>query len=124
MVPCLCPLTDWRSVPQMIPGSRPPPEPTGLRPADAFGLLFVLCAAALYAWGCVDFTLPPTEDAAMLMRYARHPAAGHGFVWNVGGPPFDGAAAFLFLVAMGLLHIGGLPLGTSVLALSAGGLFA
>ncbi|MFT6399365.1 MAG: hypothetical protein ACJAYU_004130, partial [Bradymonadia bacterium] len=29
----------------------------------------------------------PSEDAAMLMRYSEHLAAGHGIVWNPGEAP-------------------------------------
>src|SRR6476660_6300235 len=30
------------------------------------------------------------EDAMISMRYARHVADGHGFVWNIGEAPIEG----------------------------------
>ncbi len=46
----------------------------------------------------------------MLMRYARHWAAGEGIVWNVGEPPVDGATDFGFLAVVAALARLGLPL--------------
>ena len=57
-----------------------------------------------------DFAAQPEEDAAILMRYARHLAAGHGIVWNVGEAPVDGATDFLFMVLLALVHAAGLSL--------------
>ena len=51
------------------------------------------------------------------MRYARHLAAGHGIVWNVGEPPVDGATDFLFMLLLAGLHKGGVPLEAAVRAL-------
>jgi len=49
----------------------------------------------------IELGKPPYEDAAMLLRYAKHVADGHGFVWNVGERPVDGATdiGLVFLVA-------------------------
>jgi hypothetical protein len=68
-----------------------------------------------------DFAGQPEEDAAILMRYSRHLAAGHGIVWNVGEPPVDGATDFLFMVLLAALHAAGASLESSarVLDLSA-----
>ena len=44
------------------------------------------------------------EDAAMLFRYSRHLAAGHGIVWNVGEPPLDGATDLLFMLLIAACH--------------------
>ncbi|KAA0276863.1 MAG: hypothetical protein EDM79_06200 [Chloroflexi bacterium] len=75
-------------------------------------LLFV--SVVYYAFNFIDFAIPPFEDAAMLMRYAQHLAAGHGIVWNIGEPPVDGATDFLFMVASaGLIKLG-LSVGQSV----------
>lgn len=57
-----------------------------------------------------DFASQPEEDAAILMRYSRNLAAGHGIVWNVGEPPADGATDFLFMVLLAGLHARGVPL--------------
>jgi hypothetical protein len=57
-----------------------------------------------------DFAAQPEEDAAILMRYSRHLAAGHGIVWNVGEAPVDGATDFLFMVLLAGVHAAGLSL--------------
>ena len=41
---------------------------------------FVLFVAVAQVFLAVDISLPPAEDAAMLMRYAQHLADGHGIV--------------------------------------------
>ncbi len=74
----------------------------------AFGSLAAL--TALYAVYVVDFSGPPIEDAAMLMRYADHVAEGEGIVWNIGEAPVDGATDFLFMMVVALLHSLGLSL--------------
>lgn len=66
-----------------------------------FGTLVALpLAVAAYAIAFVDFSISPFEDAAMIMRYALHIAAGHGIVWNIGEPPVDGATDFLFMMIL------------------------
>ncbi|MCB9235503.1 MAG: hypothetical protein H6581_27855 [Bacteroidia bacterium] len=62
---------------------------------------------ALYWIFWADFMPYPAEDAAMLIRYALHWAAGQGIVWNVGEAPVDGATDFLFLAFVA----GGIRLG-------------
>ena len=71
---------------------------------------FVLFVAVSQVFLAVDISLPPAEDAAMLMRYAQHLADGHGIVWNVGGPPIDGATDFLFMSAIAGVVKAGVPL--------------
>ena len=71
---------------------------------------FVLFVAVAQVFLAVDISLPPAEDAAMLMRYAQHLADGHGIVWNVGGPPIDGATDFLFMSAIAGVVKAGVPL--------------
>ncbi len=85
------------------------------------GLLALAGAVGLATAATFDWRLPPYEDAAMLMRYAQHLAAGHGIVWNVGDPPVDGATDFLFLVLLaGTVKLGvGLTTATRALALLA-----
>lgn len=69
------------------------------RPDWLAGLALGVLTAAYLAW-TVQWGQAPTEDAAMLLRYAEHVAQGHGFVWNIGDPPLDGATDFLFVVAV------------------------
>jgi hypothetical protein len=73
--------------------------------ARTFPILAVsLVAAFLILSGmAIDFSRPPFEDAAMLMRYADHFAHNQGIVWNVGEEPVDGATDFLFMIFVGLL---------------------
>src|SRR5262249_33864017 len=88
------------------------PAPRG-RPLDrldlaaAVGLLVLLVA---YALSIPSFLVHPEEDAAMLLRYSAHLAAGKGVVWNVGEAPVDGATAFLFMLLVAGLNRAGLGL--------------
>lgn len=84
-----------RGVPRAIPSAAR--RWTG---PDAGLFLIVVTTATLHALIAVDFPLPPAEDAAILMRYAKHAAAGHGIVWNIGEAPVDGATDFLFMLAV------------------------
>jgi arabinofuranosyltransferase len=87
---------------------------------DWLAAVALVAAVAVYAILFVDFNVPPFEDAAMLMRYAQHLAAGQGIVWNVGGPPVDGATDFLFMTAVaGLIRLG-VAIGRSVRLLGLG----
>ena len=76
--------------------------------------LFLIASILFYAFNFVDFSIPPFEDAAMLMRYSQHLAGGHGIVWNIGGQPVDGATDFLFMAASAVLIKLGLTVGQSV----------
>ncbi len=73
-----------------------------------------MALTVLFAWRFVDFSIPPFEDAAMLMRYADHLAQGKGVVWNIGESPVDGATDFLFMIVVALLHYIGLSLEAAV----------
>lgn len=70
-------------------------------------VLLLLCLLSAAKYG---FSLHPTEDAAMLMRYSQHLASGHGIVWNIGDNPVDGATDFLFMVLLAGLAKAGLAL--------------
>ncbi|MCC6796628.1 MAG: hypothetical protein IT366_16015 [Candidatus Hydrogenedentes bacterium] len=88
---------------------------------DRIALAIVLTVSTLQVALSVDFSLPPAEDAAMLMRYAQHLASGHGIVWNVDDPPIDGATDFLFMAAIsGVVRAGvSLEFATRALILAA-----
>src|SRR3990172_5800211 len=76
--------------------------------------LILLASTLFYAARYVDFSIPPFEDAAMLMRCAQHLAQGYGIVWNIGEHPVDGATDFLFMAASaGLIKLG-LTVGQSI----------
>jgi len=76
--------------------------------------LVLIASALFYAVRYVNFSIPPFEDAAMLMRYAQHLADGHGIIWNIGEHPVDGATDFLFMAASALLIKLGLTVGQAV----------
>ena len=44
------------------------------------------------------------EDAMISMRYARHLAAGHGLVWNIGEKPVEGFTNLLWVLWMSVAH--------------------
>ena len=70
--------------------------------SDLLISLVLMVCTLFYAARFVDFSIPPFEDAAMLMRYAQHLAGGHGIVWNISEHPVDGATDFLFMVVSAL----------------------
>ena len=78
--------------------------------ADAVAALLLLALVSWYARAFLDFSRHPEEDAAMLLRYARHLAQGHGIVWNVGEMPVDGATDVLFLLLVAAVHRAGVGL--------------
>lgn len=65
---------------------------------DIFICLTLLAIVGLFLLLAGDLSLPPLEDAAILMRYAKHLAEGYGIVWNIGEAPVDGATDFLLMV--------------------------
>jgi len=87
------------------------PESAGRfdRKDAAIGLALLLFVGG-YVWAALDLRGRPEEDAAMLMRYARHLAAGQGIVWNIGEKPVDGATDFLFLVLLAAVRSLGVSL--------------
>ena len=76
--------------------------------------VFLIASTLYYAVRYVDFSIPPFEDAAMLMRYAQHLSEGHGIVWNVGEHPVDGATDFLFMAISAAFIKIGLTVGQAV----------
>lgn len=72
-------------------------------------LLGLLVLIEIFVVTCFNLEQHPIEDAAMVMRYAQHLAAGHGFVWNIGEAPVDGATDFLFTIILAILLRLGLP---------------
>lgn len=84
-----------------------------LSPDLLFSTLLIL-STLYYAFNYIDFSIPPFEDAAMLMRYAQHLAQGYGIVWNIGENPVDGATDFLFMVASAALIKLGFTVGQAV----------
>src|SRR5512143_81712 len=85
--------------------------------ANLLALTLLVIIVLAYAATSIDFSAPPYEDAAMLMRYADHLAHGYGIVWNIGQHPVDGATDFLFMVASAALIRLGVPVGRSVRAI-------
>lgn len=81
---------------------------------DLLFSIILLASTLYYAFNFIDFSIPPFEDAAMIMRYAQHLAGGHGIVWNIGEAPVDGATDFLFMVASAALIKLGFTVGQAV----------
>jgi hypothetical protein len=79
-----------------------------------FAVAIALLLVALAYAHNLAFDRPPFEDAAMIMRYAEHLAAGQGIVWNIGQHPVDGATDFLFLVVIAGLNALGAPIELAV----------
>jgi hypothetical protein len=77
---------------------------------DLLILAGLLLFAITFTVGLVNFTFPPFEDAAMLMRYSQNFSHGYGIVWNIGEAPVDGATDFLFMIVIGLFVKAGLSL--------------
>ncbi|MFC1937214.1 hypothetical protein ACFLWY_01490 [Chloroflexota bacterium] len=78
---------------------------------DGLLLIAVMLLLGLYIYhiGYLNLSIPPLEDAAMVIRYEQHLAQGHGIVWNIGDKPVDGAANFLFVVLLAGLVKFGIP---------------
>lgn len=101
-------------------GLNPSPTIRGQK-SDSYRILLfavALLPSLLVAVFFYDFTLPPFEDAAMLMRYAGHLAVDGDIVWNRGEAPVDGATDFLFMLMVAGVHKLGLSLEHSVRVLS------
>jgi len=81
---------------------------------DILLTIFLIVFTLFYASDFVDFSIPPFEDAAMLMRYSQHLAQGYGITWNIGEHPVDGATDFLFMVVSAAFIKLGLTVGQSV----------
>jgi len=81
---------------------------------DLLVSLLLLFSTLYYSFTFIDFSTPPFEDAAMIMRYAQHLAGGHGIVWNIGETPVDGATDFLFMVSAAALIKLGFTVGQAV----------
>jgi arabinofuranosyltransferase len=86
------------------------------------GVGAALLGYALVAYAVRGFV---TDDALITLRYARHLAAGHGIVWNVGQDPVEGFTNFSHVLFGALALELGLPALTTVRAfnvLASGGL--
>ena len=84
------------------------------RTSDILALVLLTALTVLFALLFVDFSIPPFEDAAMLMHYAGHIAQGEGIVWNLGESLVDGATGFLFMIIVALFHFIGFSLEAAV----------
>jgi arabinofuranosyltransferase len=78
--------------------------------ADLAAAATLVALVGGYAALFLDFSRHPEEDAAMLLRYSRHVAQGHGVAWNVGERPVDGATDLLFMAVVAALHRAGVGL--------------
>lgn len=85
-------------------------------------LVPVLVFAAYLAIGLHGLRVGhPMEDAYILFKYVENVAAGHGFVFNPGGPRAEGATDFLWLSTLAGLASTGIDVAVAALALNAFG---
>jgi hypothetical protein len=68
----------------------------GARTSVLLAGLSVLLVAHAWYLAC------PAEDAHITFRFARHVAAGEGFVWNLGEPPIEGFTTVLWVLVSAL----------------------
>jgi hypothetical protein len=74
-------------------------QPRAWQRADTVLLAALLALCAAWIALRIHWSWVPMEDAAMLLRYSQHLAAGHGIRWSLNQPPVDGATDFLFMAA-------------------------
>jgi arabinofuranosyltransferase len=80
--------------------------------SDTIVILGIIALTVLYSLIFLDFSSHPLEDAAILLRYSEHLAAGQGIVWNAAESPVDGATDFLYMMLLARLAKVGLSLET------------
>jgi arabinofuranosyltransferase len=90
---------------------------------NIIGAIGLVMLGNLFIFRSIDLGQLPTEDAAILMRYAKHIGEGFGMVWNLGEHPVDGATDFLFTVIAGFFVRLGLSVEFSVRLLAFGAQF-
>jgi arabinofuranosyltransferase len=84
--------------------------PGGFGAVDTMCLLGVLAVHGLIVWQAKVFAAVPTEVTAIVFRYSRNLAEGHGIVWNIGEHPIDASGNFLFMLLVAALYKAGLGL--------------
>lgn len=70
--------------------------------------LFAAALSATLRIGLLVFARSTSEDFYITLRFARNIAEGHGFVYNVGGPPVLGTTTPLYTLLLALafhLHV-------------------
>lgn len=72
-------------------------HPTKSHLAFFFSTLIPLCILAAVS---LYLKIDPAEDAHIMFRYAVNFAHGHGFVWNIGEAPVEGATEFLWTIIL------------------------
>lgn len=80
--------------------------------------LFVWVLALALTFRSYDFAL--SEDAMIVLRYARNIAGGHGFSWNLGEHPIEGSTPFLWTLMLSLGYLVGLEPALSIFLLNGG----
>jgi arabinofuranosyltransferase len=82
---------------------------TGLA-AGRLAIVVTILVQALLAWIVLDPSVG-FDDANITQAYARNIAAGHGYVYNLGGERVEGSTSFLWT----LLNVAGFALGRPIL---------
>ena len=86
---------NWEFV---TPGGDTALQNEGWGSVDTLLTVVMAVTALIWTFAAIHWRTAPAEDALMLLRYARHLAAGHGITWNIGDHPVEGATDFLFMV--------------------------
>lgn len=81
------------------------------------GLLSVLLLGVTLLAAIQARSLEAADDAFISFRVARNLAAGHGVVFNQGGPPSEAASNFLYTAALAASYAAGAPMIQAALAL-------
>ncbi|MDP9433064.1 MAG: hypothetical protein M3P91_10230 [Actinomycetota bacterium] len=94
--------------------AAPRPAPDRPRRPAWLGVAVVGLATVIYLWLCWKYRAFVTDDSWISVRYAENLAAGHGFVWNPGGPRAEGYSnPLLVAVEAGADLAGGSALGAA-----------
>ncbi len=86
----------------------------------AYCIIFIIKASFINE-GVRYFTL--FDDAMISMTYAKNFAAGHGLIWNPGGPRIEGYTNFLWTIYMSVWHLFPISPAKTALPIQISGLF-
>jgi arabinofuranosyltransferase len=91
--------------PRAAPAEAPPRRRLPLDPGTAV----LVVAVGIHLWLCWELRTFVTDDSWISVRYAENLAAGHGFVFNPGGPRVEGYSNPLLVGVEALADVVGIP---------------
>ena len=78
---------------------------------ETAAIIFYLAGVYAFACGFLSWRYNLVDDAFITFRYAENIAAGHGIVWNIGGPHTEGyTSPLLVAILVPWVIAGGTPL--------------